>query len=209
VDPGEFNRRIGVNESPELLSPRLHLRRLREGDATALCAYRSLPDVARLQSWESFGIEEAAKLLSSQAAGTPIGESGSWLQLGLTLVGSGELVGDCGIHFPGGSDQQVELGITLSPLHQGRGLAAEALTSVLRYAFESLGKHRAWAVTDVENDAAARLFRQLGFRQEAHFVEHVWFKGRWSSEFLFAMLRREWVDGLCDRRGAAPGIMPD
>jgi len=34
----------------------------------------------------------------------------------------------------------------------------------------------------------------MGFRQEAHFVEHRWFKNRWQSEYLFAMLKREWED---------------
>ena len=65
---------------------------------------------------------------------------------------------------------------------------------MLRYVFEALGKHRARAVTDAENDAAARLFRRLGFRQEAHFVEHLWYKGQWGSEFVFALLRREWLE---------------
>jgi RimJ/RimL family protein N-acetyltransferase len=52
--------------------------------------------------------------------------------------------------------------------------------------------HRVTAVTDCDNAAAASLFHRLGFRREGHFVEHVWFKGRWGSEFLFALLRREW-----------------
>ena len=58
--------------------------------------------------------------------------------------------------------------------------------------FDSLGKHRARAVTDAENHPAANLFRRLGFRREAHFVEHVWYKGAWGSEFVFAMLQCEW-----------------
>ena len=70
---------------------------------------------------------------------------------------------------------------------------------MLRYVFETLGKHRASAVTDAENQAAARLLLRLGFRQEAHFVEHVWFKGAWGSEYLFAMLRREWQARLTIR----------
>jgi RimJ/RimL family protein N-acetyltransferase len=51
------------------------------------------------------------------------------------------------------------------------------------------------AVTDAENRPAASLFRRLGFRQEAHFVEHVWFKGAWGSEFVFALLERDWKQG--------------
>jgi RimJ/RimL family protein N-acetyltransferase len=106
-----------------------------------------------------------------------------------------EVIGDCGIHFLPDDDRQVELGVTLSPAHRGRGLATEAMGSVLRYVFHDLGKHRVRAVTDAENHPAADLFRRLGFRQEGHFVEHVWFKGAWGSEFLFALLRREWEAG--------------
>ena len=63
---------------------------------------------------------------------------------------------------------------------------------MLDYVFDRLGKHRASALTDADNQSAARLFRRLGFRQEAHYIEHVWFKGAWGSEYRFALLRREW-----------------
>jgi RimJ/RimL family protein N-acetyltransferase len=187
-----------VDEPLELISPRLRLRRLGADDAAAICAYRSLPEVARFQSWESFGSEDAARLIAAQE-GAPPNTPGTWLQLALTTLESGEIVGDCGIHFLADDDRQVELGVTLAPAHQGRGLAAEAVGRVLRYVFEPLGKHRARAVTDAENLPAARLFRRLGFRQEAHFVEHVRFKGAWGSEFLFALLRREWQAGVFAR----------
>jgi RimJ/RimL family protein N-acetyltransferase len=32
----------------------------------------------------------------------------------------------------------------------------------------------------------------LGFRREGVFREHTWFKGHWSSEYLYAILGREW-----------------
>jgi len=175
----------------ELQSPRLRLRRLRPDDAAAICAYRSLPDVARFQSWETFALADAARLIADQGLITP-DRPGTWLQLALTTADSGEIVGDCGIHFLPADNRQVELGITLSPAHQGRGLATEAIASVLHYVFDTLGKHRAYALTDADNPAAARLFQRLGFRREAHFVEHVWYKGAWGSEFLFAILYREW-----------------
>jgi RimJ/RimL family protein N-acetyltransferase len=36
------------------------------------------------------------------------------------------------------------------------------------------------------------LLERVGMRREAHFVENVFFKGAWGSEFLLAMLAREW-----------------
>jgi RimJ/RimL family protein N-acetyltransferase len=175
----------------ELLSPRLRLRRLRPEDGAAICEYRSLPDVARYQSWTSFTPDDAARLIAEQSRITP-NTPGTWLQLLLTTLEVGRIVGDCGIHFLAEDARQVELGITLSSAYHGRGLATEALASVLQYVFDSLGKHRARAVTDAENHAAANLFLRLGFRREAHFVEHLWYKGDWGSEFVFAMLQREW-----------------
>jgi RimJ/RimL family protein N-acetyltransferase len=33
---------------------------------------------------------------------------------------------------------------------------------------------------------------RVGMRREAHFREHVRFKGRWASEYVYALLRHEW-----------------
>jgi len=187
-----------VHAPLQLSTPRLHLRRLRPTDATAISAYRSLPAVIRFQSWTSYTPADAARLIAEQERLTP-DTPGTWLQLALTTTENGTIIGDCGIHFLTGDPRQVELGITLSPAYHGRGLATEALAGVLQYVFDALGKHRARAVTDADNLPAANLFRRLGFRQEAHFVEHVWYKGAWGSELVFALLRREWraAAGLC------------
>src|SRR4051812_43806 len=72
------------------------------------------------------------------------------------------------------------------------GFAREALECVLNYVFDKLIMHRVSAITDVENMVAQHLFQRLVFRREAHLVEHVQFKGAWGSEYVFAMLRREW-----------------
>ena len=187
----------GVSEPLVLRSPRLLLRQLCRDDAAAIVAYRSRPEVARFQSWESFGRADADQLIADQARVVP-DTSGTWLQLALVLAESEAVIGDCGIHFRADDSRQVELGITLDTERQRQGLAAEALGRVLEYVFGRLGKHRASAVTDAANHAAARLFRRLEFRQEAHYLENAWFKGAWGSELVFALLRREWEH----RRGA-------
>lgn len=183
-----------MGESLELRSPRLALRRLRPDDAAALAGYRGLPEVARFQSWETFGPDDAARMIADQAAVIP-DTPGTWLQLAATLAESGEVIGDCGIHFRADDPRQVELGITFAPARHGCGLASEALRAVLDWVFGPLGKHRASAVTDAANAPAARLFERVGFRREAHHVEHVWFKGAWGDEHVFALLAREWPAG--------------
>lgn len=183
-----------------LRSSRLVLRTLRADDAAAIVAYRSSPEVAQYQSWESFGLDDANRLISKQAEVVP-GTPGTWLQLALVLIEEAAVIGDCGIHFQADDPQQVELGITLSPSWQHRGLATEALIAVLEWAFDQLGKHRAIAVTDVKNDGATALMKRVGFRKEAHHVERIWFKGAWGSEYVFAMLRREWDERKSNRAG--------
>jgi RimJ/RimL family protein N-acetyltransferase len=171
---------------PELRTEQLVLRRLVPSDAAVISRYRSLPEVARYQSWEAFTPAEADRLVAEQSGVAP-DTPGTWLQLAIV---ADEVVGDCGLHFL--DDRQVELGITLDPAHQGKGYAAEALRAALHYLFRVLGKHRAVATTDAENAAAAALFARLGFRREAHHVKNIWFKGRWGDEFVFAMLAEEW-----------------
>jgi RimJ/RimL family protein N-acetyltransferase len=176
-----------------LSSVRLVLRRLHRDDIAAVCAYRSLAEVARYQSWESFGPEDAALLIEAESALEP-NIPGTWFQLAIVEAVTDRVIGDCGLHCRQDDPRQMEIGITLAPSHQGHGYASEAVECLLDFAFGSLDKHRVLAITDVLNHSAAALFLRLGFRQEAHFVEHRWFKGQWGSEFLFAMLKREWAE---------------
>lgn len=182
------------NAFTELRTPRLILRRLQRDDLATLRAYRSLPEVARYQSWETFGPDDATQLIDSQSGLQP-GVPGTWFQFAIVVAASGTLIGDCGLHCRLDDPRQMELGITLDPKHQRHGYAAEALACVIDFGFEKLGKHRISAMTDADNLPAAALLRRLGFRQEAHFIDHVWFKGAWGSEFVFATLRREWEHG--------------
>jgi RimJ/RimL family protein N-acetyltransferase len=175
----------------ELQTSRLLLRRLCTADAPPIYDYRSLPEVARYQSWSSYRLQDAESLIAQQAS-VEMNTAGSWLQLAIVECTTGSIAGDCGIHFLADSPEQVELGITLGTSHQGRGVAFEALNCVLDYLFGQLSKHRVTAVVDPENRPAAELFKRLGFRQEAHQVENIWFKGAWGSELTFALLSREW-----------------
>ena len=173
-----------------LVTDRLTLRRLVSQDAAAVFRYRSLAEVRRFQGWEPSTLQEVevALLANPGDADAP----GTWLQLALERRLDGELLGDCGLHFPAADRAQAEIGVTVAPEHQGRGYATEALGAVLGFLFEALGKHRVRASVDPENLPSIRLLERLGMRREGHLLESLWFKGRWADDVLFALLDREW-----------------
>ena len=48
------------------------------------------------------------------------------------------------------------------------------------------------ARVDERNVASRALCERLQMRQEANLIENEWFKGEWSSEIDYALLKREW-----------------
>ena len=79
------------------------------------------------------------------------------------------------------------------PSSRAGATRTEAATALLDWAFPTFGLHRVIAITDALNSSAAALLERVGFRREAHFVENVFFKGAWGSEFSFAVLDHEWA----------------
>jgi RimJ/RimL family protein N-acetyltransferase len=174
-----------------LESERLLLRNLKESDLDSFLSYRSLPGVAKYQMFEPYTREKALSFILSQKD-AQFGVAGKWLQLGIVLKSEDKLVGDCGIHTLDNVPQTAEIGCTLSPSYQSKGFAKEAVFAVMKYLFEEAGIHRIVETTDAENISSIRLLESLGFRKEAHFIENIFFKGKWGSEYQYAMLAREW-----------------
>ncbi|GAB0107380.1 GNAT family protein [Nocardia sp. JMUB6875] len=88
---------------------------------------------------------------------------------GLRLIGSGDpigggdLIGTAGLRRLDGGPE-LEVVYSLDPGHQGRGLALEAATAVVDYAFEVLGRDRVLAEIDEGNAASIALIERLGMR---------------------------------------------
>ena len=185
---------MGVAVFTSIESPRLTLRRFADADLGPFLAYLNDPLVARYQSWESYTEPEARAVIEQQKNRSP-GRPGEWFTFALELKETGALVGHVALRMQ--DDRQAEIGFTVARAFHGRGLACEAAARVLDYVFAELKLHRVTAVTDVENVKSAALLERLGMRREGHFIENIWFKGRWGSEYLYAVLRDEWM-----KRGA-------
>ena len=180
---------------------RLLVRRFQDGDLSYFLEYRNDPEVARYQGWESISEGRALATIEENQRIEP-GVPGLWFQFAIELKETGHLVGDCGLCVLVQDARQAQLGITLARPYQGRGLAAEAVSAVLDYAFINLDLHRVVATLDVENVRSAALMERVGLRREGHFVKNAWFKGHWADEYLYAVLQAEWLP----RRGLPAGL---
>ncbi len=171
---------------------RLRVRRFVPADVHAFVAYRTDPNVARYQSWSDYTLGLGVAFIEGLQTAQP-GVPGAWYQFALEDASSGSLVGDLAMQVDEDEPRVAEVGFTLSPEHQGKGYGTEALSGFLEFAFEEFRLHRIIAVTDALNAPAAAMLERVGFRREAHFHENIFFKGAWGSEFLFAILEREWA----------------
>lgn len=189
---------VSANQGSELRpvypirTERLLLRPLTTGDADALLAYRSRPDVCRFVPFEPMTRADLAERFASHWAATELTDEGRSLTLGVVLAATGELIGDVILMWHSRIHGGGELGYVLNPDFGGHGYATEAAREVLRLGFDGLGLRRIVARIDERNTASARLLRRLGMREEARLVLNEWFKGEWSTEVDFAMLADEW-----------------
>ena len=178
-----------------LQTPRLILRNFIEADIEPLLTYRNIPEVAIYQGWQMpYPRESAEKLIvEMQSMESPV--VGQWFQMAITLGDTGEMIGDVGMHIIRNDPRQARIGYTIAPKHWRKGYATEVILSMLGFLFDALDLHRVSADCDVENTGSWRALEKAGFRREAHFVESYPMGGYYSSEYVYAILQREWRAG--------------
>ena len=179
--------------SLNIQTKRLKIRQLELSDLSDFHIYRSNHEVAKYQGFGVMTIEDAEEFIRNNSK-KQFGAPGEWIQYGIEDIAKRKLIGDCAIKLDKNDTRIAELGITISNLEQNKGFAKEVILGLLTYLFKIKNIHRVVAVVDAENIAAINLLKSCGLRQEGHFIENLFFKGKWGSEIQFAILKREWEE---------------
>lgn len=172
---------------------RLRIRNLQESDLHAFYQYRSNPEITKYQGFEPFTLDQAKEFIEVHKNKTQI-KPGEWIQYGIEKLDTGQLVGDCALHIQETDSRMAEIGITISLQYQRKGYAKETIQGLVNFLFREKGIHRIIETVDAENIASIQMLKSLSFRQEGHFIENIFARGRWGSEYQFAMLQKEWLD---------------
>ncbi|MGH3761678.1 GNAT family N-acetyltransferase [Actinophytocola sp.] len=170
---------------------RLLLRPFEVTDVDDVWAFQRLPEVARHMLRAPRGRDEAETSVRGMMTERSAGDGG--LTLAVILPATGTVIGEVSLALRGAACRGGEIGYVLHPDHHGRGLATEAANTMLRLGFGELDLHRITGKCSARNTASVRLLERLGMRREAHFLGSRWVKGGWRDEFIYAMLRDEWL----------------
>ena len=177
---------------PTLDTERLRLRPLAATDVPALYAVFGDAEVCRY--WSRPALPDLA------AADALLGEiergfaARTLFQWGIAERATDDVVGTCTLAALSAEHRRAELGYALGRRAWGRGYAAEALPTLVRFAFDALGLRRLEADVDPRNARSIRLLERLGFVREGHQRERYEMQGEIQDAVLYGLLRREWDD---------------
>ena len=182
---------INFQPFPNLESERLVFRRLKDSDAPEVFKIRSNSERMKFIPRPILQNEEEA-LAMIQMMNAKIDENTD-INWGVCLKNSDKIIGFMGFYRVQPESYRTEIGYMILPEYDGKGYVSEAVTTMLNYAFNTVGFHSVEAVIDPNNFGSARVLEKNGFRKEAHFIENFF----WNNEFIdsvhYGILKREFV----------------
>jgi ribosomal-protein-alanine N-acetyltransferase len=169
---------------------RLGLREFVESDWKTVLEYQNDPRYLRFYPWKRRSEAEVRAFIQIFIEWQSYLHRNKY-QFALTLKNSGQLIGNIGIRKENFSDHQAELGYEINPKFWGQGYASEAALAMRNFGFQKLGLHRIWAHCLEENTASRRVLEKVGMRLEGILREDEFFKERYWSTCMYAILINE------------------
>ncbi len=177
---------------PRLETERLILRKMVTADYKDMFAYSSLPETSKYLLWYPHTAPTFTKRYLSYVQGQY--RSGNFYDFALEEKSSGRMIGTCGFTSFDFDHNGAEVGYVLHPECWGKGLAAEALTRLMRFGFSELHLHRLTAKIIAENRGSMRVAEKCGFRHEATHIKAMLIKDEYRTIAEYAILAEEYFD---------------
>src|SRR5687767_14641082 len=175
---------------PMLPASRVALRPLVEADAADVFAVFSDPEVMRYWDGAPMATPEAALAYVSE-----IHQSfrrRELFQWGIASRPDDRIIGTCTLLHVSHAHERGEIGFALAQAQWGRGLATEAVTTLLSFVFTTLQLHRVEADVDPRNTRSLRLLERLGFTREGLLRDRYHVGPERQDTALLGLLRSGW-----------------
>lgn len=105
---------------------------------------------------------------------------------------SGQLIGTIGLHKIDWKNRNAELGIAIwKKDYWGKGYGADAIKTLLKYAFHELNLHKVYLRVHDFNKRAIRYYKKVDSKKEGILREIFWRNGKWHNTILMGILQGE------------------
>jgi RimJ/RimL family protein N-acetyltransferase len=180
------------DELPRLRFQRVRLRPLSDADVPAL--FRIFGDSEVMRFWSSPPLEDlgAARGLLDHIRRSF--EARTLFQWGITTVDDDAVVGTCTIFHIDHDHRRAEIGFAIGRADWRKGYASDAVTALVRFAFDQLDLHRLEADPDPQNQGSIRVLERQGFRREGLLRERYFLNEQPQDAAYYGLLRREWTN---------------
>lgn len=103
---------------------------------------------------------------------------------------AGTLIGTVGLHDISERNRHAELGISIGEkAYWSQGYGADAVRTLVRYAFEELNLHRVYLRVYSFNPRARRAYEKAGFQLEGTLRQHIFRHGAYHDEWIMAVVQ--------------------
>ena len=168
----------------EFTTERLIIRPFKSTDLQDVFAIYNNDDTCKFLLHNKWTHEDMQKKFNKKLANNVLTEESI---LSLAVIYKTKVVGDLSVWYTNMKDT-VEIGYSFSNEVAGRGLATEAVSSLVFKLFNEFHVHRIQANLDARNTASQKLCERIGMRKEAHFIKDFWSKNEWTDSIVYGML---------------------
>ena len=184
---------MGKSLTVAFRSLRLQIREFVMSDSSALFALYRLPETSQFESWEPFQIElQTRDLLKDWIKAQSDDER---IEYTLAICLEGHFIGLCcvdlGVAVETDNLRMGCLSYRFLPEYWGQGYASEALTALIKFAFDEMSLHRVHAGCVVGNIASRRVMDKAGMRYEGTTRKSFPIGGQWHDYLLYGLLAEE------------------
>jgi ribosomal-protein-alanine N-acetyltransferase len=177
---------LNLYPTPLLATQRLTLRAITGEDAPELFAMRGSPEVMKYADRDpAASLEEAEEWITNMDKLQQKNETIMW---GITLQGASTLIGTIGYWHLQPEHHRAEIAYMLMPAYQGKGLMAEAITEVTRYAFDKIMLHSIQANVNPANQASIIVLEKTGFVREGYFKQNFYYNGKFLDSAVYSLI---------------------
>jgi [ribosomal protein S5]-alanine N-acetyltransferase len=178
-----------ITHQPIINTDRLTVRFVEHDDLPAILEVNNNDAVTRYLPYASWKGMDDAQAWYERALTRH--ETGVVWQFVIVLRESERVIGTCLLFNFDAPSRRAETGYVLGQPHWSKGYAKEAMSGLVRYAFDVLDLHRLEAQVDARNDASCKLLERLGFAREGLLRQRFFDKGEFSDAASYRLLREQ------------------